>query len=187
MFTEKAPYIVTVFIAAMAWTVTHFVNRIVETPTIEYRIIKTQLQGDTYDYTIRITNLSTMSTFRNPEFTLVARGNAKLEFTNENTTVRASPPANAANATAVVQTDAVSFTLPVLPPKAEFELVTRFKGTGDPIFMGRPPEGGTESFMLLEVSLQTWLARYEFWVIGTGLLIWAGIMLLWYKARKDDK
>jgi hypothetical protein len=187
MLTEKAPYIVTVFIAALAWTVTHFVNRIVDSPTIEYKIIKTQVQGNTYDYVVRITNLSSTSTFHNPEFTVIARGNAKLEFSKEHTTVRATPPANAANAAAVNQADAVSFMIPVLPPKAEFELMTRFKGDGNAIFMGRPAQGGADSFLLVEVSLQTLLARYEFWIFGIGLLIWAGILLLWSNAPKENK
>ncbi len=180
MSAEKAPYIVTVFIAALGWTVTHFVDRIVNSPTIEYKITKTPVTGNAHDFSIRITNLSTTSTFRNPEFTVVARGNAKLKFSNENTTVRATPPANAANAAAVVQTDAVSFTVPVLPPKAEFELVTRFTGDGEAIFMGRPAERGEDSFLLVEESLQTRLARYEFCVIGAGLLIWALGILLWF-------
>jgi len=52
---------------------------------------------------VRIANLSSTSTFHNPEFTVIARGTAKLEFSKEHTTVRATPPANAANATAVNQ------------------------------------------------------------------------------------
>ena len=179
MFIEKVPYIVTVFVAALAWTVTHFVDRVVETPAIEYKIENIHLKDNYYEFRVHITNLSNTITFRKPEFTISAGKNENIRFrTDESQTqVVATPPATAADTLSNVQGDAATFTLAVLPPKSQIELLIHYTGDGSPVFNGRPPKKGNESFMLIQSSFQTWLARNELLVISIGLLAWLAIMI----------
>lgn len=184
MFSEKAPYLITLFVASLAWTIVHFVNRIIEAPTIEFSTSKVLVPGEspsTYQYDVLITNLSTTSTFRDAEFTVVAGPNARIQFSKDgrHTTIRVRPPVSGANTEAKADVTGAAFRIPVFPPNSQFVLVTRFTGEGEPVFAGRPPQGGSESFWLVQSSLQTFLAKHEFAAFMIALLIWLGLIILW--------
>lgn len=181
MFTDKAPYLVTLFVAAVAWAVTHFVDRVIDAPTLEFTISTTPVPGGALysEYVVKVRNLSGKATFREPEFTIVAR-DKETQFVTKGdfTTIRARPPGTAVDGVARVDRTGAYFKIPVFPPQAEFDLITRYGGTVPPVFVGRPPAVGTESFVLLEASLQTWLAKHEFSIITCVLGLWLLLLLI---------
>jgi hypothetical protein len=71
MLTDKAPYIVTIVIAALAWALTHMADRLLSTPMIKYT---TQEISSNNSKTIFLTfkNITRDKTFKGLQILLTA-------------------------------------------------------------------------------------------------------------------
>jgi len=71
MFAEKAPYIVTLIVAGLAWTITHVVDRLLATPLLTYHSQITESSGKKSLY-LTLKNIARDKTFRNVRLILTA-------------------------------------------------------------------------------------------------------------------
>jgi len=179
----------TTFIGALAWALTHVVDRIVDSPTIEYKITNKRIGDDrsqAWEIRANVVNLSQKNTFRDAKFLFVAGANENgkpLNTTfdvNEDYTeiVFHGPSLPEGKRRAKVQIPGAEFIVPILPPGARVELITRYFGKDEPRFMGAPAIRGNESFALRERSLFTFLVANELYVIVGLLVLWLAALIV---------
>lgn len=182
----------TAFVTSAGWVVKHTVDRLVESPTVEFQIQSKAIDiGDRNTWEIRATivNLSSKITLRDSQFMFVSRskeggGRLDTEFVvDDSSTVLVShPPSMPGSIRGSVDVNAAIFTIPTFAPGAKFDLIARYKGSVEPRFVGKPGGANQDSFNLIPRSVQTWLVRYEFWVLAAALAIWflslAGIAIV---------
>lgn len=77
---EKAPYIVTLFVAAAAWTVVRTTDRLASVPFVEYTVGSEAVTGKQPRLAIRLRNVTAASRFDCFELSVVKRDGQRLEF-----------------------------------------------------------------------------------------------------------
>src|SRR5258708_22788330 len=154
----------TTFFGALTWVVAHTVDRLVDSPTIEYEITRQRIGDDrsqVWEIRANVVNLSQKSTFRNAKFLFVSRsdenGNALdtvFDVNQDHTEmVFLGPTLPEGKRRAKVQIPGAEFVVPVLAPGARVELITRYVGKDEPRFVDAPTVEGSESLALMEKSL----------------------------------
>ena len=184
------------FFGALTWVVQHTVDRLVDSPTIEYEITRKRIGDDRsnlWEIRANVINLSRKNTFRNAKFLFVSRsdenGNAldTLFDVNQDHTemVFHGPALPEGKRRAKVQIPGAEFVVPVLAPGARVELITRYFGKDEPRFVGAPSVEGSESFALVEKSIVTLLVAHELSAMVGILVLWL-LILGWRSFRKGQ-
>lgn len=176
LFAEKWPYVVTLFIGASGWMLTHTTDRLTKTPTIEYSLVFSG-EGSNRVATVKITNLADTAIGK-PRFMLrkLTRG-ADVRFAAADMVT--GLPAWIGVTKPITTEDAVEFVLDVLPPGARAELTAKFAGRDAPVlqFLMGPESAGT--FRFEESGWMTFAVRHELGILWGVLGTWAvGLSLI---------
>lgn len=179
---------ISTFFVFVGWVTTHYVDRYIDTPTIEYDVSSERLNNDApplWEVRANVTNISQKNTFRNAKFLFVGRFDGKgvpldtvFDVNEEHTEmIFRGPTLPEGKRRAKVQVPGAEFVVPVFPPGASVELVTRYFGKDKPRFVGAPSIDGDDSFVLVERSLATFVvARYLYVMLGI-IVVWLLVIL----------
>jgi hypothetical protein len=80
LMNEKAPYIVTLFVAALSWTVIRTADRLAGVPFVEYRITTVLNDAGVHGIDVRLRNITQASRFDCFTITLATRRRDCLKF-----------------------------------------------------------------------------------------------------------
>ena len=212
---DKAPYFITIFIAAFCWTVVRTVDRLSALPLIEYSAsISAQASGGSSNYTLRLRNISNDKVFSCVKVILRVPKESKFSFS-----ISANPIPRLRGAMYVepkVGQIAAGFAeiyLLNFSPGADLEYV--FVGTGndairllaqicpaiDEVPVGTAKlkgkeEGSTKTksdapthVLLIEKSLETSFIDNELAYLWSFLVLWGILMIALYAvdSHKADK
>jgi hypothetical protein len=151
---KEIPYLITILVAIVGWSITHVADRVLKSPVVEY---STSVDTTSEPRTIKVTilNLSNKA-FVNLRFELQGQGvkacNVPMSF---------RPPAWASNSVPEEGTDGVGFVISQLQPNWKVTMCGEYRGGGkDPLFVlkdGSPDQ----SIELRQPDLATWILKHE--------------------------
>lgn len=188
--TDKAPYVVTLFIAALGWTALRTSDRLQQTPFIEYRTAQEAIQqkGGAKYAVVQLRNVTTAHSFECFRLELVGPPNAftstpaNLYFAYRGTVAARAKVelAQASNWRWEVRDFASGADILVGAPlqgNSAFQVMVR---PCDAPAVAEAKDGGKDGAkvkppaapVLLERSLQTWYVEYELLLLWIGLLLW---------------
>ncbi len=180
MFSEKAPFIVTLVIAGMAWTLSHIVDPLLATPMLLYRI---QVVNDGGKKSIYVTlkNITRDKTFRDVRVVITAA----LGDTLANHNVIAVQPAWEGDQPGVREGRTFDFTFPEIQPNGQFEMTASYRTATRPSLRISDPSGTVDA---ITPCVETFLVEHEM-ALFSGLLIFWIILLAgiyWFRPRTTE-
>lgn len=184
---EKAPYVVTLFVAVLGWTALRTSDRLSNTPFVEYSV-QNQSTGETsggYLATVRLRNVTSAQTFDCFIVEQLTRGNFG-EAVNQRVVYRGAVASNATVSVAQPRnwqwqvkdfmpgTD-ISLSAPMRAP-ADFKVLVRPCENAGAAANATEKEGGGKpkraTPIFLERSMVTWYVEHELAVLWGGLVAW---------------
>lgn len=181
LFSDKTPLAVTILVAAMGWCITHFVNRIENSPTIEYSVVKKTISSNKIEYKIELRNLSLNKSFEDLDFVI-----RKIDPTDRSFDFLPNPEINKVIAhapTLVVQTvkfglEGAQFNLKEFPPEGRVDLIVFCNGSCEKVvFQGKANNG--VAMRLVKRNFETFLVQNQL-IVSMLLLIAMTIPLIWF-------
>ena len=168
MMSDKAPYVVTFILGVLGWLVSHMVDRIVETPTLEYHVEEID-DGGRRGMIVELINVTRNKSFAGLEARIVfedARQYGKATLTTAQPAFEGTTPPTTVGGT-------TTFTLPPMLPGSEAAFGV------SAISMRKPSLriSSTEAtpIRLQQRGLETFFARNE-------IAILLGLFILWLLA-----
>lgn len=177
---DNAPWVVTVALGCAGWFLTHTVDRVTESPTLEYELTTISINS-TATAKLQLTNITRDHTF----------DEVKVDFLGTRGTTFSNPsavtvqPADDGSTSPVVGGDTASFTVARMQPGNVYRLSVSYKGKNAPtvritsdrsIIRPVPP------------SLETSFAKNEFsYLLAIGLIAGVGFWIYSYayKTRRS--
>jgi hypothetical protein len=192
MLTDRAPWLLTAFLAAVAWAFSHVVDRVGDAPFVVYSLCYESLRSEKDHSVTRVTaqvhNLSKSSSFERVALILRrAELSADTLFLVQRNMadVRGVPPTSTGDAEVDVDVYAAQFTIATLPPLSRFELVAHYRGKDKPVLVGVPNRSGP--FILTEETLHTFVLKHEHTLIFGALGLWLILIIALYALAKRYK
>lgn len=191
LLTDKASFLLTVLLGAVAWSITHIVDRITSAPTVEYSVvIQKGFRADAPNRTIvTLQNLSSKTSFENVTVILRKKSPSDvLTFIEDKSEAAPQAPMWASDVAIAEQPAAVAFNIPILAPHNKIVLSVEFNGSDTPAFTARTRPNSNDSILFREPSLATFLVKHETPIIALLLCLFvlAIIVLLWFEARETQ-
>jgi hypothetical protein len=197
LFSEKAPYVVTLFVAAAAWASIRTADRLSDTPFIEYQITTVRLEPARV-LEVRLRNLTRSTAFQCFQLTIVSADTKRLSFGAPETwdqvlrgTVLVLGTARTSDAREAVME------IQNLYPGGDFALRLPVRGDGEPRLLARgcpgasPANvtqgaeqdkakggGSTPLPILVAASARTFFVEWEITILWTALVGWGILMLI---------
>ena len=164
LLSDKAPFALSILIAASGWFITHFVERIEHSPTIEYQLILEKLDSEKTKLTVKLHNLSLSKSFENSTFLLRKADPADKSFnflSDAQSQVLPHAPAWVGQELSPdVSPEAAQFKIQFLPPDGRVDLIAFCKGVCTRVaFQGRPAH--RTAMRLTERTWETYFVRHE--------------------------
>lgn len=154
MADDKAPYFVTAIVAALAWTLTHAVDRLAETPYLKYDVSNTTT-ADKYSSYITIQNITRNITFKDVNL-LVTASPQDVVISGS---VIPHQPAYEGDRQGITEGRTFDFTFPVIQPGWRFD-VSVVHRTDAPVFIRLSTD--QQSIYATRPSAETCLVEHEF-------------------------
>ena len=172
MDLDKAPYFVTLALALLGWSANHVVNRIIDAPTLEYRIQEATVEsvGEGKSHRVQritLTNLTRKQTFDDLTVILVSRRGSPLA--SEHLQLKPIPPAFEGDESWEAEGGRATFTIPRLHPGNSVYVISAFQGKSPPVF--RIKSKGT--VFATSANWETWFVRNEVVVLTPLAILWA--------------
>lgn len=204
LFNEKAPYLVTLFVAAASWTAVHTAERLASTPFLEYQLSEARLDSGIQAVELRLRNITTSSRFSCFMLTVVPRRRDNLTLGDPKaqrhqlhgtvfaslTVTRAKPSEWEIRAENLAPGADIALFIPttqtgrpavlVGPCSIEASSSNSSKNDADKQDRAKPP-GGTLP-VLVEGGLSTFFVEYEIPILWGLLVGWLLTMLLGWLA-----
>jgi hypothetical protein len=164
IWTDKAPYAVTLVVAALAWTITHIVDRLLATPIVTYerQIIENSGKKSVY---LTLKNITRDRTFRDVHLILTASPGGSIT----ETAVIPIQPAFEGNQAGTTVGRTFDYTFPEMQPGSQLEISATFTGRDQPTL--RMSAQGTIAFV--RPSWETCIVENELpilaWLVGIGI------------------
>jgi hypothetical protein len=203
--SDKAPYIVTLFVAAVAWTSVRTADRLSGTPFVEYRITDQRSDaGRTLE--IRVRNITQSAMF--PCFQLMVASPDSRSLTLlpsdqwdqviRGTVLVLGSPKRAVHDEAVIE-------IQNLYPGGDFAVKLPVKGAGDPRLLAKgcapmpaaPSDSGADANkskalglspappILIPLSARTFFVEWEMTILWATLVLWGVLMLVVQLAKAN--
>jgi hypothetical protein len=167
MMADKAPYLVTVIVAALAWTFTHVVDRLLASPLVTYQE-QLDESGGKKKLSLTLKNISSEKTFRDIHLLMAVPFGGLIT----NASVTPVQPAWEGDKPPTWHEHTFEHIFPVMQPGTQLEVSVTYDGNEPPSL--RMFSDGTIKFV--QPSWETWLVEHEVGVL-IGLLL-VGIVLL---------
>ena len=180
---EKLPYVVTLLFAAIGWGVTHIVDRVLNSPIVEYRTeVVEGSDRTTRTFVARLRNMSRDRAYTNLTVEFLLPPSSTGKFTTG--TVDAKPPAAFGSRPPKMAGGSAKFDIPALFPSWEIALIANY--TGDEIPELRL-EKANPAPRLVRPSLETFLVDHEVKIILGAIVLWAGLILFLVVTRPSRR
>jgi hypothetical protein len=171
---KEAPYVLTLLVAALGWSVTHTVDRLTQMPIIEYKIHDPTKYGERV-IKCEVTNICD-KVFRDLNLYLtVAQGKMLIISTPEIGFVKPIMPDPFRSKAAYIQGHNAAYFVPELQPLCSVSLETRARGPGD---VELRYYNGHEAIRLIEAGFQTWLVENEIEIMFGLIICWLLLLIL---------
>jgi hypothetical protein len=172
---KEAPYAVTFLVAALAWSVTHIVDRLIQMPIIEYNLSDPQTMGSRV-VKCEVTNICD-KVFRNLNLYLSAAEGAKIKISDpEIGFIKPIMPDQFQSRAAYIQGDNAAYFVPELQPECSASIEARINGVGS---VDLRYNSGTESIRLIERGFETWLVKNEIAIMISLFVFWLAVLVLY--------
>ena len=200
---EKAPFIVTLFVAALSWTAIRTADRLAGTPFIEYRISESQSENKRPGMELRLRNITPASRFDCFRLTIAARQLETLRFGDPKEQRHRIRGTVLSLLTATRSKDTEwEIRATNLAPGADIEIFIPTVGIGTPLVLVQPcaiqAEEESEPVKGIEVKKEkegtkadapviiawgptTMFVEYEIAILWSALLLW--LLLIWPSTR----
>jgi hypothetical protein len=170
MLTDKAPYFVTISIAALGWAITHMVDRLLNTPMIKYSEQKISSNGEETLF-LTFKNITRDKTFKKLQIILTAPSDGVIK----SGAVIPVQPAWEGDQPYQVAGRTFEFTFPEFQPGWEIEISANYTGSAQPSLRLSSPE---QTVYAIRPSLKSWLVENDVEVL-TGLAAVGALVLIW--------
>jgi hypothetical protein len=181
MASDNTPFIVTLVIGVLGWTLSHIADRIEQSPAIKYSLTQETVGPNSW-VNLDIKNITENKKFKN--LTIVLAAPDKSSFKDAQIVPR--PPAFEGDAPWRLAGRTAQFTIPAIQPGWEFHIMGEYNGTGKAVvrFISDDSESVVRA---IEPSIETWLAEYEsdilYGLVIVWLLVLTGHLLFRYRAK----
>lgn len=179
---KEVPFLVALFLAWAGWAVGHFVDRVVESPTIEYRMDPVA-EGGMVMTKVYLTNLSRQAFF-DLRFELQGQGIRPCNPPG----VRQTPPAWPTSKDPRPGTDGIVFDIQQIHPDWRFSICAITPKDVPPhLYLretGKDGPGTRQALRLIEHSWETWFVRNELNLV-IGLFVIASLLAITWLMFSD--
>lgn len=169
--TEKFPYLLTILFALIGWGLTHSVDRLINSPIIEYKLKKefSENGGKTVSY--EITNISRDRLFENLEFKLLCKRGYKGKFLKAKS--KPFPPMDLPEEVEFGD-EYVKITIPEFHPDWKFILTVKMSEDFYPTlhFSSKNSATGNKPIRLLQSGFETCIIKHELQIIVGLIALW---------------
>lgn len=187
LFKENFPFIFTLIIAALGWTLTHFADRVVNYPVLEYKVYEYNSKTNSILYRIR--NISSSSLFSNINFYIEIAEDNKAHCIDP-PDLKIPPPTHFGDERIqpkCIDGEYAIFEVPQLHPNTEIQLIFRVNKnvkTNLRVFCKN------QAVKLVSSSPTTYLIRNEIIILYFLVAFWIiciGFFVLLMKTRKNRR
>jgi hypothetical protein len=170
MFSDKAPYVVTILMAALTWSLTHVADRLLATPMLQYEVQDLSSQGRQTQY-LTFKNITRDKTFRGVRLVMTAPADGL--FTQG--AVIPVQPASEGDRPYQMVGRTFEFTFPELQPGWKVEISVDYTGSAPPTIRLSSSE---QTIYAVKPSVETWLVEYELYILIGFAAIWVFLLVL---------
>jgi hypothetical protein len=176
MLTDKAPYIVTIVIGALAWALTHMADRLLSTPMVKYTIQEiSSSSGKTVFLTFK--NITRDRTFKGLQIVLTASSDGVI---TAGAVIPVQPASEGAQPYQVAGRT-FDFTFSEFQPGWQIEISADYTGSAVPSLRMSDPD---QTIYAVAPSLKSFLVEYDIEILLALALIWTfALLLIWTFAR----
>lgn len=176
--TEKFPYLLTILFALIGWSLTHSVDRLINSPIIEYKLKKECSGNGRKLVSYEITNISRDRLFENIEFKLLCKRGCKGKFLQAKLKL---PPPMDISEEVEMDDDYVKFSIPELHPDWKLLLTVEMSEDFNPTlhFSSKKSANDNKPIRLLRSSFETYLIKHELKII-IGLIVFWSLLIILY-------
>lgn len=164
MFSEKAPYIVTLVVAGLAWTLTHIVDRLLATPMLTYHF-QELTDGAKKSVYVTLENIGRDKVYRDVRITLTAAQGDSLS----NPVIIPVEPASEGDEPGERAGRTFDFKSPEIQPGGKFEISTSYSAANRPTLRIAMQSG---SIYALQPSVETYLVKHEMGILAVLMFAW---------------
>ncbi len=175
MLSEKAPFIVTLIIAGMAWTLSHIVDQLLATPMLLYSIQVLDAGGKKSVY-LTLKNITRDKTYRDVRVIITAAPGDTLT----DRAVISVQPAWEGDQSGVREGRTFDYTFPEIQPNWQFEITASYQTLGRPSLRISASNGTIDA---VTPSLETFLVENEISLFAGLLIIWIIVLACIYYFR----
>jgi hypothetical protein len=176
MLNDKAPYIVTIFVGALAWALTHMADRLLSTPMVKYTIQEiSSNSGKTVFLTFK--NITRDKTFKGLQILLTASSDGVI---TAGAVIPVQPASEGAQPYQVAGRT-FDFTFPEFQPGWQIEISADYTGSAVPSLRMSAPE---QTIYAVVPSLKSFLVEYDIESVLALVFCWTvALVLIWVFAR----
>ena len=167
MFSEKAPYVVTIMMAGLAWALTHLADRLLETPMIKYSI---EMVGESTEY-LKFKNITRSKTFRNLKIILTASADGRII----SGAVIPVQPAFEGDQPYQVAGRTFEYSFPEFQPGWQIELSVEYAGSSKPSLRLTAPE---QIIYAITPSAESYIVENDIYILGCFAISWVVLLLI---------
>lgn len=172
MLTDKAPYVITLVVAALAWTLTHTVDRLLATPLLTYEIASSTTEDGDKRSTFTFINITRDKTYYNLRVLITAPADGVIK----SGPILPVQPASEGDKPPSIAGRTFDFTFPEFQPQWQFSIPVVYSGQGETTLRLSLPQA---ALYAVNPSVQTSLVQHEFGVMMTLIVIWIVVLTGW--------
>jgi hypothetical protein len=174
--TEKLPWFPSLILAVLAWTVTHIVDRVNQTPALEYRVSR-----DNFEYsktiTVYLTNITRDTDFTNVIIVLQNTGDMRKKCTREKDVsvsidcpnITPFQPADDGGDAPSIDETSVSFIIPKMMPGSIYKITSSYTGKEIPRIR---ISSSSSTIRITQRTIETIFAKNEIIILIAMVLFW---------------
>lgn len=174
---KKFPYLVTILFLSIGWGLTHIVDRILQSPIIEYKLTVKECSKDWKILSYLITNISRDKSFQGLKFSLVLEDSKKGRFLSI-IGPKLYPPIweSKSGEKPHLEPEYVEFDVKELQPNSKVGVEIKLSGDYYPDLRF---SSENQTIILLKANCETFLVKNEFYII-LGLIGFWFVLIVFY-------
>jgi hypothetical protein len=175
MLTDKAPYILTIVVAGLAWAATHLADRLLSSPMVKYSIQRIADKGNQTLY-LTFKNITRDKTFKQLQLVLTAPSDGVI------TTGAVIPvqPASEGDQPYQVAGRTFAFTFPEFQPGWQIELSVGYTGSAEPSLRLSSPD---QVIYAVKPNIETFFVECDIQILAFLAIFWGcALLIIWIYA-----
>ena len=177
LLSEKAPLIVSAWLAAAGWVLVHLTENLTNSPSIEYEIEYGQ-DSTSAQMAVTLYNLSRTQTYHGLEFAFSLANTKGGSF--QAPAIDARPPASIQTpptSSSETNADTILFKIPNFYPNARMILSAQYSGAEKPVFRLTQTK---DAVNLVRKGWETYFVDHESIILIWGVGVWLLFLLLYW-------